>query len=94
MIYYSKRKVKSFITFIIPLLIFLLYLYMHDALYHFINYCFLGLFDFGTNNAVYIFLIFEIPIIIYLVVKLLKSRFLDKKIFYILMFQIKGWLLR
>ncbi len=68
-----------------------IYLIYHQAFYSFINYCFLGLFDFREKNSYilsYPLLIFEILIIVYLFYKLIKSHFKNKEIFYILAFQI------
>lgn len=87
-IYYSKDKIKSIITFIIPIALCSIYLIYNNAFYNFIDYCFLGLFDFGNKNTIYDLLIPEILVIIYLSKNLLKSNFKDKQCFYILMFQI------
>ena len=88
MIYYSKDRVKSFISFLIPIIVFLIYLLWNQALYQFIDYCFLGLFDFGQSNSILLFLPFEIVIICILLYYLFKSKFKKQEYFYVLMFQI------
>ena len=89
MIYYSKNKIKSIILFIIPFILLCLYLLINNALFSFIDYCFLGLFEFSGNNEIdYIILFIEFICIGYLIYKLFKCKFKDKELFYILMFQI------
>lgn len=88
MIYYSKEKIKSFISFMIPIIIFLIYLLWNNALYEFINYCFLGLFDFGESNGILLFLPILIIICLIILYFLIKNRFKNEKLFYILMFQV------
>lgn len=88
MIYYSKDKIKSFISFLIPIIIFLIYLLWNQALYQFIDYCFLGLFDFGKSNSNLLFLPFEIVVVCVLIYYLFKSKFKKQEYFYVLMFQI------
>ena len=88
MIYYSKNKLKSFIIFLIPIFIFLLYLLFNHALFNFIDYCFLGMFEFTSKNKLMIFLPFEIIILIVLIYKNFKCHFKDKQLFFILAFQI------
>lgn len=87
MIYYSKNRIKSFISFCIPVFIFLIYLLWNNALYQFIDYCFLGLFDFGKGNSIYDFFIFWLFIVIFLLSDLFHSKFKNKLSFYVLMFQ-------
>ena len=91
MIYYSKNKIKSFIVFLIPNLVLLIYLIINNCLYDFINYTFLGMFDFGKSNGIYHFVLFYVMLVFYLVYKLIKSKFKDKYIFYILAFQVVGF---
>ena len=87
-LYYSRNRLKSIIVFMIPFAILAIYLLLNDAFYEFIDYCFLGLLDFGNNGYFNYYCIIELIALIYLLFKLLKSRFKDKEIFYILMFQI------
>lgn len=88
LIYYSKNKIKSFICFLIPIFIFVVYLLSNNAFYEFIDYCILGLLNFGNSNSVYLFLPLEIIICLILLFLLIKSKFNNKDLFYILMFQI------
>ena len=87
-IYYSKHKIKSLFSFFIPILFFLVFLWCNSALYDFFDYCFLGLFDFGSNNGVFLFLPIEIVICIILIYLWIKSKFRNKQLFYLLCFQI------
>ena len=88
-IFYSQNRFKSFLYFFLPFMFLSSYLIYNNAFYEFIDYCFLGLFDFGGKNSTFtIFTIFEFFILIYLIYKLVKSKFKDKEVFYILMFQI------
>lgn len=87
-LFYSKNRLKGIIAFIIPFMIISVYLLYYGGFYDFINYCFLGLFEFGTNNYYFsLFAVIEIFVLIYLVFKLIKCKFHDKELFYILMFQ-------
>ena len=88
MIIYSKKKIKSILVFLIPIFILIIYLLTQHALFNFIDYTFLGLFEFSENkSALSLFFIIEIVIIIYLIYKFWKSKFKDKELFYIIMFQ-------
>ena len=87
MLFYSKNKIKSFIVFMIPILMFVVYFMLTGAFYNFIDYCFLGMLDFGESNSNYRFLIFELLILGVLIYTLKKSKFKDEKAFYVLMFQ-------
>lgn len=88
MMYYSKNKLKSLISYIIPILFLLIYLITNQALYQFIDYCFLGMLDFSSSNKQTILLPLEIIICLIITYKLIKSKFKNKELFYILMFQI------
>lgn len=82
-----SRIMTRFKAFIVPVQIMLLYLFANSALYKFIDYTFLGLFDFGNKNSHFDFIfLFEMVIILYLVFKYLKSK--DKKVLYCLCFQV------
>ena len=86
---YSKTKLKSLVSFSVPLLLFLIYLVYHESLFAFIDYCFLGMLDFTIQNSNSSFLIIPELVIIFLsIIHLLLTRFRDKQIFYVLMFQI------
>ena len=91
LIYYSKNKLKDIIIFLIPICIFLIYLIYNDALYNFIDYCFLGLFNFKEDNSCFAFLVLEIPLCLFLLYNLIKSTFGDGLCFYTLMFQVVSY---
>lgn len=88
LIYYSKNRIKDVILFLLPILVFIIYLVYHSALYDFVNYTVFGMFDFSAKNSCYAFLVFEIPICLFLIYNLFKSSFKDKLSFYVLGFQI------
>ncbi len=46
-----KKIFRRAIGFIIPWIVFIIYLLINNALYQFIDLCFLGLFDFGSSNG-------------------------------------------
>lgn len=86
---YSNNKVKSLLIFIFPMVLLSIYLILNNAFYEFIDYCFLGLFDFASKNS-YLsvsVLIVEIIFLIYLFRVWWKDKFKNKEVFYIIMFQ-------
>ena len=81
-LYYLKDKkklLKRFISFIIPIIIFIIYLLITNSLNKFIDLCILGLFDFGKGNSS--FNVFFYITIFLLVILLLLMRN-NKKIDY------------
>lgn len=91
-IFYAKNKIKSIMTFVIPFLFVSVYMLMNDAFCSFIDCCFLGLFDFGSNNLlITVFALIEFIIIICLVFFIISNKFRNKELFYILMFQILSY---
>ena len=87
-IYYSKNKLKALFSCMIPIFLFVLYLIYNSALFEFIDYCFLSLFDFSNSNKIILFLPLEIIICLFLIYRLIRSKGYDKKAFYVLMYQI------
>ena len=85
---YRKDKKKFLISAIIPILILITYLIINDALFNFIDYCFLGMLDFSNNTDIGFITFLELMIIIILLSILIKGKFKNKDIFYILMYQI------
>lgn len=87
---YSKNKKKTLAVYFSCLLILLGYLIINDNLFQFFDYCLFGMIDFAGNNRVVtpIYLILEIIMIILLSASLIKSKFKNKEIFYILLYQI------
>lgn len=91
LIFYSKNFksfLKRVISFLIPILFLIVYLYKNNAMYSFIDYCFLGLFDFGKNNLIWYLLPLWIPCVLYLLFRLFKSKFRDEECFYVLCFHV------
>lgn len=87
-IYYAKNRIKCLVSFSIPVVIFIVYLIYYGALYFFIDYCFLGMFEFSNCNRVLLFFPLEIVICILLFYRLIKSKLGDRAAFYVLMYQI------
>ncbi len=85
---YSNHKMKGVLAFLIPILLCGIYLIATDTLLDCINYCFLGMFDFATQNHVLIFLPFEIIVLIILIRYYIKSSFRDRDCFYVIMYQV------
>ncbi len=71
----SKNKKKTIISFIIPILLTITYLIYNNALYQFIDYCFLGMLNFTSKNKTFsIYSIITISISIYFIYKIIKTR--------------------
>lgn len=89
-LFYSKRKLKTLICFIIPFVFLSIYLIYNDAFYQFIDYCFLGMFDFQDNNEYFpfVFVVVSLVNILFLVFLNVKNKLKNKELFYILFFQI------
>lgn len=85
-----KKIIKRIIGFLIPNLIFLIYLIATNSFFEFIDYTFLGLRDFSQqNNKINKLIIINIILSIYLLIKYFKTK--DISILYILFFQIIGY---
>lgn len=90
--YFKKPKkiLKRIVGFIIPCIFFLVYLGFNGALYDFINYVFLGLFDFGKNNFEFnIGILVEPVVCLYLIIDFIKNKKINT--LYILFFQIMAY---
>ena len=91
-LFYSKNRLKSLFIYFIPFFLVSLYLFVQGAFFDFINYCFLGMVDFGKSNLEFsICFLLEILLCLYLVIKLFRGRFRNKKYLFILMFQINSY---
>ena len=89
---YNKNRMKSVAAYFLPFFIVSFYLFIQGAFFEFMNYCFLGMFDFGKSNLEFsICFLLEFLLCLYLVIKLFKGRFRSKKYFFILMFQINSY---
>lgn len=74
-LFYGKDKLKRFIGFIIPNIIFTIYLLITNSFKEFFDLCFLGLFDFGKGNSSFsIFFIFTILLLITLLFMIKKNK--------------------
>ena len=82
----TKDKKKYILFFSIPIVILIIYLLFNHALYNFIDYCFLGLLDFGTRNGNVNYLLFLwINILIVSIILYIKDRKVD--ILYVMAYQ-------
>lgn len=85
-----KKVIKRVMGFLIPLIICIVTFYLNGALKYFIDYCFLGLFDFAADNSDFNWLVLmTIIFILYLIRQYIKTR--DVSILYILCFQIMAY---
>ena len=85
-----KKIIKGIIGFLIPNIIFLIYLLISKTLYEFIDYAFLGITSFAEENLlISIWMSLTIISIIYLIYQYIKTK--DIKILYILFFQIMAY---
>lgn len=75
---------KRFVGVFIPCFIFLIYLVINKSLYSFINLCFLGLFDFSSNNSRPSGVLFYLSILIVIIFIYYIIRHKDKKYLYYL----------
>lgn len=66
----GKRLGKRVLGFLIPNLVLIIYLVCNNALYQFIDLCFLGLFDFGGNNS-YFFTIWFFLVLVLLIINII-----------------------
>ena len=88
-LFYSKTKIKSLISFLIPILIFSIYLITNNAFFEFIDYCFLGMFSFVSDNGtITINLLVTVLLCLFLGYKLISSKFKLSHYFYAIMFQV------
>ena len=84
---YAKRKGKVFLIYCALILSFLVYLLLHNSFIGFIDYCFLGMFHFASDNSqLTVFLFIEIVVIGILLMLLIKTK--KREYFYILCFQV------
>jgi len=87
---YSKNRKKTFAVYLVMFLGFCSYLLINNNLLEFLDYCVFGLFDFAGNNGLIIplYLFLEIIIVIILLIALIRSKFMRKDIFYVLLYQV------
>lgn len=91
-LFYSKNKLKSLVIYFVPFFVISMYLLFHHAFFDFINYCFLGMIDFQKSNLEFsIFFFLEFISCFYLLRRMIKGEFRDRKVFFILAFQINAY---
>ena len=90
---FSKNRKKTLLGFLIPCVTFLLYLLCNNCSYEFVDYCFLGMFDFTGGNGGFLnpFFWVEGIIIGYCIYNIVKSKFRDVELIFVLMFQIMAF---
>ena len=87
MFYFSKHKIQSTCVFLIPLFLLSIYLLWNHAFFSFIDYVFLGLFEFSGNFiADYKIVFCMIVCFLFVFYNWWKSHFQDKTAFYLLFF--------
>ena len=92
LLYFKKPKkiLKRLIGFLIPVLLFILYLVLTNSFYPFLNYTFLGLFSFSKKNSFFnLGTVFVIALIIFLFNYYLKYK--DKKVLYLITYQVMAY---
>ena len=92
LLYFKKPKkiLKRIIGFLIPVLLFILYLVLTNSFYPFLNYTFLGLFSFSKKNSFFnLGTVFIIALIIFLFIYYLKHK--DKKVLYLITYQVMAY---
>ena len=89
-IIYSKQKKKTLSVYFIFFFSFLIYLFYYDNLIQFLDYCFLGMFEFTEKNnlSIPVYLMVECIACLSLVLSLWQSRGQRKDILYVLLYQI------
>ena len=91
-LYYSRKRVKGIILFLLPMLVLSIYLIYNNIFYNFLDYCFFSMFDFASKNSNFSYLfIVEVIICIGILIYLIKNKFKEKNWFYILAFQIMAF---
>ena len=86
----TKSKKVFIIYFSIPIILLVIYLFFNKALYAFIDYSFLGLFDFGTRNGNISFYMY-ISLIVSALLLLLYGKYRQKNMLYALGYQIMAF---
>lgn len=84
-----KEFLKGLFGFLVPIIILILYLVFNNSLFDFVNYSFLGLFDFSSHNSKFglVFLI-EIFVLVYLIYMLLNDKSNFRDYLYLICFQV------
>lgn len=90
-IVFAKKKKKVVLIYFVAIMCLGLYLVWNNSLYEFLDYCVLGMFNFGASNGTGInFLLFvEFFVIFFLAFIYYKKR--DRKVIYVLFFQVMSF---
>ena len=86
-LFYSKNKIKSLFIYLIPFICLSIYLLIQGAFYDFINYCFLGMFDFASLNNNFGGILFWVEVFFIFFLFCYYLRYRDIQALYILFFQ-------
>ena len=87
---YSKHKKKTLSIYLVSGLLFLLYLICEHSIGQFIDYCFLGMFEFGSKNGSFTWFL-PIELIIILIIVILLFLYKKKELAYVLCFQVMAF---
>ena len=92
-IYYSKSKVKSIIIFLLPFFFVCVFFLLNSSIVSFLDCVFGSMFDFNQHNKMFVpfFMITEVLVVIHLIVMAFQKRFKDKRILYVLFFQVMSY---
>ena len=82
----KDKRIKRIESFLIPILFFTIILIITNSFYPFIDYCFLGLFDFNHTNSHYLNGIFFLSLLFLVLLILLYRKDKNKNYFYGLAF--------
>lgn len=86
-IFFSHKKLKSVIYFILPFIFLSVYFIMNNSFLEFLDCTFGSMIDFNNRNKNLALIVIEILVCIYLIKLLFKDKFKDKRLLYILFFQ-------
>lgn len=92
-IYYSKSKVKSIIIFLLPFFFVCVFFLLNSSIVSFLDCVFGSMFDFNQHNKMFVpfFMIIEVLVIIHLIVMVFQNHSRDKRILYVLFFQVMSY---
>lgn len=92
-IYYSKSKVKSIIIFLLPFFFVCVFFLLNSSIFSFLDCAFGSMFDFNQHNKMFVpfFTIIEVLVIIHLIVMAFQNYSKDKRILYVLFFQVMSY---
>ena len=91
--YYSKKKLRSIFFFLLPFLIVGFYFFVTSSFGSFLDYVFGSILDFDQHNKkiLLFFGLIEVLVICHLIYLILKDHFRDKRLLYVLAFQVLAY---